>query len=131
MSTRKESSTIARMIRPVVWGVGVGAVVCTALLMIAAAIMTAVTVPSSAVTPIAMVIAALAACVGGWVTARISRERGLLFGAVCGLVLFLLITAIGLSAFQEIGGSALLIKAALMIGCGALGGVLGVNTKRK
>ena len=131
MSTRREPSAVARIVRPIVFGVGVGLIACTALLMIAAAIMTAVTVPSSVTTPIALAIAAIAAFVGGWVSARMSRERGLLFGAGCGFFLFLLITAVGLSVFQEVHGSAMLIKAALMIGCGAFGGVLGVNTKRK
>ncbi len=131
MSTRREPSAVARIVRPVGWGVGIGLIACTALLMIAAAVMTAVVVPSSANTPIALVIAAISALVGGWVTARVSRERGLLFGVGCGLILFLLMSAIGLSVFQELHGSTMLIKAVLMIIGGAFGGILGVNTRRK
>ncbi len=131
MNTHREPSAAVRVVRPIAWGVGIGLVVCTALLMIAAAIMTGVSLPSAAVTPIAWGIAAVSAFFGGFFAARISRERGLLLGAVCGLVVFLLTAAIGLTVSQEVNGSAMLLKAALMLGAGAVGGIVGVNVKHK
>ena len=130
MGTRRESMA-ARLLRPLAWGVGIGTVVGTVLLLIAAAIMTTGALPVSVTTPIAMAVLAIMAFVGGFTAAVISRERGLLYGAAVGLLLFLLITVIGLAVLQELHGGTMLIKAALAIGLGALGGVLGVNAKRR
>ncbi len=131
MSTRKEVSTATTILRPLGVGLGIGVIVCAVILLIAAAIMTTGILPASAVTPIALAAAAIGAFVGGFVAARLSRERGLLYGAGVGLLLFLLITVVGIAASQELRGTMMLLKAALTIGFGALGGVLGVNVKTK
>ena len=96
-----------------------------------AAVMAAVSVPTGAVTPMALVAAAAGALVGGLAAARLSRERGLLYGAGSGVLLFLLIMAAGFTLVPEVSGSMLAFKLALMVGCGALGGILGVNMKRR
>ena len=131
MGTRKEVSTAARILRPLGMGLGVGVIVCAVILLIAAAIMTTGILPASAVTPIALAAAAIGAFVSGFAAARLSRERGLLFGAGVGLLLFLLITVVGMVTSQELRGTMMLLKAALTIGLGAFGGVLGVNVKTK
>lgn len=131
MSTRKEVSVATTILRPLGVGLGIGVIVCAVILLIAAAIMTTGILPASAVTPVALAAAAIGAFVGGFVAARLSRERGLLYGAGVGLLLFLLITIVGIVASQEFRGTMMLIKAALTIGFGALGGVLGVNVKKR
>lgn len=131
MSTRKEVSTAARILHPLGVGTGIGVVVCTVILLIAAAIMTTGELPTSAVTPVALAAATIGAFVGGFVAARLSRERGLLYGAGIGLLLYLLITIVGIVVLQELRGTMMLLKAALMIGGGALGGILGVNVKSR
>ncbi len=130
MGTRKEISTATRILRPLGIGLGIGVIVCAVLLLLAAAIMTTGILPTAAVTPVSLASAAIAAFVSGIVAARLSRERGLLYGAGVGLLLFLLITIVGMIALQELRGTMMLLKAALTIGFGALGGVLGVNAKR-
>ena len=131
MGTRRDPSTVARLLRPIAWGVGIGAVVCTVLLLIASAILTTGAIPQTAVSPIAFAILTVAAFVGGLIAARLSRERGLLTGALVGLLLFLLTAVLGLLILQALDGTSMLLKVALMIGGGALGGVLGVNVKRR
>ncbi len=131
MGTRREPTVAMRILRPLGWGVGIGVAVCTVLLLVAAAVLTTGVIPQVAVSPIAVAILAISAFVGGLIAARFSRERGLLTGALVGLLLFLLTALLGLSVLQSLDGSSMLIKAALMIGGGALGGVLGVNVKRR
>lgn len=131
MGTRKEVSTAARILRPLGMGLGVGVIVCAVILLIAAAIMTTGILPASIVTPVALAAAAIGAFASGFVAARLSRERGLLYGAGVGLLLFLLITVVGMVTSQELRGTMMLLKAALTIGLGAFGGVLGVNVKTK
>lgn len=131
MGTRKEVSTATKILRPLWMGLGIGVIVCAVILLIAAAVMTTGILPASAVTPIALVSVAISAFASGFVAARLSRERGLLYGAGVGLLLFLLITVVGMVTSQEFRGTMMLLKAALTIGFGALGGVLGVNVKTR
>ncbi len=131
MGTRKEVSTATKILRPIGVGIGVGVIVCAVILLIAAAIMTTGILPAAAVTPVALAAAAIGAFVGGFAAARSSHERGLLYGAGVGLLLFLLVTVVGMVTSQELRGTMMLLKAALTIGFGALGGVLGVNVKKR
>jgi putative membrane protein (TIGR04086 family) len=127
----ENGSLLQRLLRPVAIGTVVGALVCVLILMIMAAVMVSGVIPAKAVTPMAFVAAALGAFAGGFVAARLSRERGLLYGAATGFLLFLLTTAAGFALLPETGGTLLLLKLALMVGGGALGGILGVNLKRR
>lgn len=61
----------------------------------------------------------------------ISREKGLMLGAVCGLLLYLLVMLAGFAVLREIRGAYAVVKLAVMIGCAALGGVLGVNMGKR
>ncbi len=131
MATRREGFPAKRMLRPLLWGSVVGIAVCAVLLLIAAAVMTSGAISNAMVTPIAMAAATVAAFVGGLVAARLSGERGLLYGAASGLAWFLLVTVISLAALHEIRGSTLLLRAALTVAGGAFGGVLGVNMKKR
>lgn len=132
MNTRKENlSVAARIVRPIAFGVGVGALACLALLLLAATVMASCQVPQGAVTPVALVILSIASLLGSFVAARISRERGLLYGAGCGLLLFLITAIAGFGAEEAAQGTLLFLKLALATGCGALGGIFGVNMKRR
>ncbi len=131
MGARKAESSAMKIVRPFLVGSGVGLAVGLVILLLASLVMMSGAFPSSLVTPIALVIMAIAAFVGGLVSATVSRERGLLYGAGCGLLLFLFVTVLGMAVSQELRGVMMLIKAGLAIGSGALGGVLGVNRKRR
>ena len=128
MNPRKEDSSvmIKRVVRPVVIGTVAGAGCCLLLLLLMAAVMASSDIPKAAVTPMAVAAAAIGAFVSGIIAARISRERGLLLGAVCGLLLYLLVMIAGFALLREIRGAYAVVKLAVMIGCAALGGVLGV-----
>ena len=131
MGARKAESSAMKIARPFLVGSGVGLAAGLVILLLASLVMMSGVFPSSLVTPIALVTMAIAAFVGGLVSAIVSRERGLLYGAGCGLLLFLFVTVLGMAVSQELRGVMMLIKAGLAIGSGALGGVLGVNRKRR
>ncbi len=129
--SREEPAIWWRILRPIVWGVIVGAVVGLVFLLASAAVMASMQVPTGVVLPLALAIVSIAALAGGFGAARCARERGLLYGAGCGLVLFLIVTLAGFGMEQTAPGASLLLKAALSVGFGALGGVLGVNSKQR
>ncbi len=128
---REKPSAIAQIVRPVLIGAVCGIALGCLILAGAAAVMTAVSLPDVAVRPIAYAALSLAALCGGFVAARLSGQRGLAYGAGCGLLLFFIVTLFGFGSESTVRGVSLLVKAALSVGFGALGGVLGVNVKQR
>ena len=132
MKTYHENGSLTRRIlRSVAIGTVVGVVASVVVLLIMAAIMAAGVFPSRAVMPLAIGAAVFGALIGGLVAARVAGEKGLLYGAGSGLLLFLLTSAAGLSLFEDAGGMHLALKAALMLVAGAIGGIVGVNMRRR
>ena len=119
MKPRKEDSSaiIKRVLRPVVIGTVIGAGGCLLILLLMAAVMASSDIPKAAVTPMAVAAAAIGAFISGIVAARISREKGLMLGAVCGLLLYLLVMLAGFAVLREIRGAYAVVKLAVMIGC--------------
>ena len=126
----KKPTSTAPILRPLLWGLSVGVVSCTLLLLGVAALFCGVDVPPGLVTPLAVTAATIAALLGGWVAARIAGRRGWLMGLLCGGALFLILLLWGLSRGGVEGGYAAIKLAALTLG-GAVGGVWGVHRGRR
>ncbi len=77
-----------------------------------------------------LVCACAGAFAGGFISARLSRSAGMMTGAVCGAMMFLLIIAVNL-IMGNTPGAVSLLRAAVMLTAGAAGGVIGVGGKRK
>lgn len=126
----KDPSFSKRWLRPLLVGTAVGVIACVAALMLCAALVRSVDVPRAAVMPLAVAAGAVGAFAAGLTAALISRQRGLALGAVCGLLLFLLVLLAGFARYTGVSGGYALLKAAVLTVAGALGGVLGVNRRR-
>lgn len=120
-----------RWLRPVLVGVAVGLIGCIGLLMLMALIVQSVDVPRAAILPLAIAAAAIGAFLAGLTAAAIAGQKGLLLGAVCGLVLWLLILLAGVARYEGVSGGSALIKLAALLLSGGIGGVLGVNMRRR
>ena len=127
MNNQKQTLSV---LRPLLLGLCVGIIACTLLLLLAAWGFSAADLPTGAVTPTAVIAAALSAFLGGLTAAKAAGCRGLLMGGGCGLALFVLILLIGLCRGNVEVGYAVIKLAALTLS-GAVGGVLGVNRKRR
>ena len=130
-SSNEKRLPVGRWVRPLAVGMAVGLVVCVVFLTAFAFVMALGLVPSRAATPFALAAAALGSLFGGFVAARLARARGLLYGAGSGELLFLLLTAVGFACFPEASPALLPLKAVLTVVGGALGGVWGINAKRR
>ena len=133
MKSHKEDSSamVKRFLRPVIIGAVVGALCCTLLLAVMAAIVASQDIPKAAITPMAIVAAAAGAFFGGFAAARIAKGKGLLIGGTCGLLLFILVALAGFAFLKEIRGAYILVKLAVMLVLSALGGVIGVNLRKR
>lgn len=119
-------------LRSIVIGSVAGAVLCAALLgAFALAFVSAGHIPQSMISPMMLALSVLSAFTAGFVTAKISRKRGLAYGALSGLLLFVLFLVSGLIASHEAISFAAGIRMIVMIISGAIGGLLAVSKKSK
>ena len=131
MESRDRTPSFARQwLRPLLVGTAIGVIVCVAALLLMAALVRTVDVPRAAVLPLAIAAAAAGAFAGGLAAAAAAGQRGLAVGALCGLVLYLLILLAGFIRYSGVSGGTAVFKLAVLIVAGGLGGVLGVNCRR-
>ncbi len=112
-------------------GSAAGALASSALLCAAALICVKLGSPPVSAAPlITTVIGAVGAFLAGYIAVRIFGSRGLLIGALAGLLLFGAVLISG-SAAGEASLSPMAVKCAVFTVCGAFGGVLRVNKRVK
>lgn len=126
-----ETGDLARFSRAVALSVGVGALVTFLILCVFALLMSVRDLPHSAVSPISILAVAAGTILSGWCCARILREKGLLWGLCCGTIFFLLAFFCELMLLGQPVGILALYKFIIYAASGMIGGVLGVNHKRK
>ncbi len=132
MNARDRSpSVFGRWLRPLLVGLCVGLLCCTALLLLMARLVGSVDVPRQAVMPLAIVAAAVAALAAGFTAARLAGKNGLLLGAACGLLLFLIILIAGFARYAGVDGGTAVIKLAALVVAAGFGGLLGVNRRSR
>ena len=125
-------NTFWNHIRAVCWGSAAGAAVIMLLILLFTAVFAKMRqVPQGAAVPITIAAASLGALVGGYVSGRISQQKGILYGFSSGLLLFALLFLCGVIIVREPLAPAMFIKLGLMLLFGIIGGILGVNRKSK
>ena len=117
-----------RFIRPVTYGILFGAGACFLLLLIMSAVMGLRDIPQSAVSLIATLIFVFGGFVAGYVSAAFAREKGMLLGLCCGACLFVILSLASLGGGF---GMVALTKLAAVLLAAALGGIIGVNRRKK
>ena len=120
-----------RFSRALAVSVAAGVTVTFLILSAFAALMTVRDLPHSAVVPMSILGVAAGTILAGYCCARILRERGLLWGLGCGAVIFLLALFCELMLLGQPIGVLALYKFIIYAASGMIGGVLGVNKKRK
>ena len=118
--------------KSVIIGAVCGMCVCALLLCAASGVIVkAGTLPSDYLPIITIVIGALGAFSGGYISVAILRKRGLLTGALAGGLMFLsvLITSLVSGSRDDVTGT--LIKCGVYVLAGSIGGVTRVNKRQK
>ncbi len=131
MTRQIDGHTAKRFLRPVTYGVGVGAVVCFLLLSLMATLVTFRDCPQGVVSVLATISFVGGGLAAGFLCAVLSREKGLLLGLLCGGCLFLMLLAASMLANGPGFGAEGVSKLAAVLLASAIGGVVGVNKKKK
>lgn len=128
-SAVKENSVWSR-IRAVCWGTAAGAVVLTLLILLLSLVFVKLRrVPQGAAVPLTIAAAAAASFIAGYVSGRISQQKGILYGFSSAMLLFVLLFLCGVILVREPIASSMFVKLGSMVLLGILGGILGVNRK--
>lgn len=118
------------ILRSVLISVGVGLAVSAGLLLGISGAATAGELSDPVIPILSFLPVGLGSFLSGFLCARLLRNRGLLFGALCGAVIFLPLFIAGY--FLSGGVTAVAaIKLAVTVCAAAIGGVAGVNLKKK
>ena len=127
MTRSNKNSTVLGAVRAVVIGAVCGAVLCAGLLaLFAFGFVKASYIPQFAINPIIIAVSAFSAF-----AAKVSKKNGLLFGAISGLLLFILFLLAGVIVFHGAPVLTTLTRLAVMVLAGAIGGLLSVSKKSK
>lgn len=118
------------MIRAIVIGAVAGALLCALLLAcFAFAFVSAESIPHDFLPAFIVAVTVASAFLAGFVTARISKQKGLLCGSAAGLLLFLLFLLAGVALSQGHTGVDAVMRVILMVLSGGIGGLISVNGK--
>jgi len=120
-------------IRAIVIGSVAGALICAVFLGVSALVfVSAESIPRGFLSPLVIAVSVLSAFAAGYIAARISKKRGMLFGAASGILLFALFLFSGLAVSNKAVEPAQSgIRLLVMVLSGAIGGVLAVSKKSK
>ncbi len=108
-------------------GAGIGALCAAAIIFAMAAVLAIGNIPAALVMPLATAALALGGFAAGIAAAKMNKSRGIVCGAVAGIILFLIVWASGSMIGEGAFGAVTAIKAGIIILAAAFGGIIGVN----
>ncbi len=113
----------------------IGSLVSVALYFILIALIAAMALKSdlspSAYMPAGIISGILSSLIGGFVSVRPIKEKGVLFGALTGVVQAIICSLVLFVVNGNAAGNGIFILSAVMILCSAVGGIAAVNLKIK
>lgn len=128
---KAETSGIVLLWKPLAFGTVAGVVAIVGILMLFSLLLSSNSPPQGVLTPMAIAALCIGSFVGGGVSAKLAGEKGLIMGAGTGLLLFFVLLIAG-TAVQLVGLDALLfLRLTLLLISASLGGVVGVNLKKR
>ena len=122
------SSRFSPLIKPILIGLCVGVVTATLFLSLCALLVYKLSLPTGAVTPLAVVALGLGGLGGGVAAGLCAKKNGLLTGAVCATLLYLVLLVAGLSR-GGVSPAFAVLKWAVLTVCSAAGSIWGVNRR--
>ena len=119
------SSVTLRIFKAAVAGVLFSAL----LLLLFSFILSKKDIPLGTVNLFSAVLISAASFLSGYVAAKSIKQRGMAIGSACGMIIFLFVALLSFMNSFEIGVLAA-IKLIISVLSGAIGGIIGVNSKR-
>ena len=119
-------------VRPLVFGTAAGVVgILAALYGIAAVIAVQNSLPEQMLSGLITVTLCLGAALSGFVSALLSGNRGMLYGAASGGFLAVIVIIAGVGAYNYQPTALMAVKFVMMLLCAAITGIFTVNRKKQ
>ncbi len=132
MKKNSSASTKTRYISSILFSTLLAAIVCAFLYVITALLFTKLhSLPYVVISQLSFILSAIAALIGGIISAKFSKSKGLITGTFTGFLLFVIIFVVYYIILRESFTTVSLIRALALVLSGAIGGIIGVNKKRK
>lgn len=131
VSSKHEDLAIKKYLNPVLSGLGFGLAVSLIFLVLFSVIISSASVSQSTITVMSFISMILGSFVGGFKTARLLKQNGLVMGIITGVCLFLVMLVLSLFFVREQISILILVKGFVVLLCSGLGGILGVNYRRR
>ena len=113
-------------------GTGIGMLFSSLIIIIMALVLAVGDIPAMLIAPSTVFAVTVGGFIGGFVSAKLCGEKGLVCGMISGVIFVLLLWVFGTIFGSEEPGVGIAIKIILMILAGSFGGIIGVNyIKRK
>ena len=126
-----DSSTVRKWVTPMLFGTAIGLLGTAVVLMIFALVLTLQDIPQGIILPLAIGAMGVGTFLGGYVSARIVGQKGLLCGFLTGLLYYLVLTGISLAIMHFSLDASQAVKMGVALAAACVGGVLGINGKGK
>lgn len=108
-----------------------GIITTAIILFLSAIIISSVDFPQSGIAPLAIAASVTGCFVSGFICGKIIKGGGLLYGLLCGILIFFLCLLCEVSFMGGDMGVLALYKLVVAVTSAMIGGVLGVNSRRK
>ena len=113
-------------------GTGIGMIFSSLTIVIMALVLSVGDIPAMLIAPATVFAVAVGGFIGGFVSAKLCGEKGLLCGLISGVIFVLFLWIFGTIFGSGEPGIGIAIKILLLILAGSFGGIIGVNyIKRK
>lgn len=128
---KSDTSGLRKYQKAILNGFLAGILTIIVLLMLMSLAMSFRDLPRIMIDPIVVVILSLGTLLSGLVSARLSREKGMMIGFTCGFIMFLVITILSLCNKSFSFGYLAMVKFFALTLFGSIGGIWGVNLRSK
>lgn len=124
--------TALTVLRAVVVGAVAGALICAALLAVFSFIfVSAESIPHDFLPAFMIAVTVVCSFFAGFITAKLSKQRGLLCGCAAGTLLFLIFLISGVAMSEGGTGGRVFLRLLIMVVSGGIGGLIAVNGKSR
>ena len=121
-----------RIVKAVVIGVLISLVLAVILSCLFAVMLNMMAgIPYGIIDYVTVAIEGFSVLIGAYIACVIAKSKGLIIGALCGAISLLIVFAVGMSMAKNNIGLLTVIRSAVMLLCGIIGGIMGVNRKDK
>lgn len=128
-STIAQSGT-ALYVKAVIFGITAGVLSLATLLCIGSTgILITGSIPHNYMSVISIALCSVSSLISGYVSARVTKEKGMVIGSTSGVIIFIILLLAGFIFGNGSFTYLTLVKLALFTLCGALGGIKAVNKK--